>query len=220
METIFEYEKKSFDALNFKEKEKKQIEKLNSISTKLFDFTATGIKAKQFVGVCQIGKTTIEVLPKIFSKENKENFENQRKGLLYMLSITKKLKINETEISNFCEKKLDLFEIFIFLFSKNLLELLQKDFKKNYIKKEENLNFLKGKLNFVKNLKYNFINKAKFFCEYDEFTENILMNQIFKSCVKKLIKFTKNNDNFNYLRKCDFIMDDVEFKKFNNSKIL
>ena len=210
---LFEYEE-----IKVNKRELRDISKLNSISkTKLFDIISTEkIKAKQFVGSCTIGKRTISIIPKIFSKDN--NIETNNKGLLFMLSKTKKLNINETDISNL--KKYDnLFEIIIYFFSKNLLELLIKDFKKNYVEKEENLNFLKGKLNFIKNIKYNFVNKAKFYCKYDEFEENILMNQIFKSCVKKLIRFTKSNDNFNLLRKCDNILKEVEFIKFQNPKI-
>jgi 5-methylcytosine-specific restriction enzyme subunit McrC len=213
--SLFEYEKT--EKLN--SKEKKEIDKINKIANKnLFDFTRNGIKAKQYIGFCQIGKRTIEVLPKIFNK-GKEDEKLIHKGLLFMLSTTKKLKISETEISNLSEKENSLFEIFIYLFSKNLLELLNKDFKRNYINKEENLNFIKGKINFIKNIRYNLFNKAKNYCSYDEFEENNLMNQILKSCVKKLIKLTKSNNNFNLLRKCDLILNEVEFIKFQNSKV-
>jgi 5-methylcytosine-specific restriction endonuclease McrBC regulatory subunit McrC len=36
-----------------------------------------------------------------------------------------------------------LFEVFIYIFAKELIELLKKDFKKNYNNIEENSNFLK-----------------------------------------------------------------------------
>ena len=224
--SLFEYEKKSKRDENKNIKlENKDLEIIEKYYSKQFDILANNnIRAKQFCGVCQIRKNTIEVLPKIFSKN--KNFENLKKekklifkGLLFMLSNTKKLKITDTEISKLSKSENSIFEIFIHLFSKNLLELLIKDYKKNYTQKEENLNFLKGKLNFIKNIKYNFVNKAKFYCEFEEFEENILMNQILKSCVRKLLRFTKSNENFNLLRKCDFIMGDVDFIKFQNPKV-
>ena len=224
--SLFEYEKKSKRDENKNIKlENKDLEIIEKYYSKQFDILANNnIRAKQFCGVCQIRKTTIEVLPKIFSKnKNFENLEKEKElifeRLLFMLSTTKKLKITDTEISKLSKSKNSIFEIFIHLFSKNLLELLIKDYKKNYIQKEENLNFLKGKLNFIKNIKYNFVNKAKFYCEFEEFEENILMNQILKSCVRKLLRFTKSNENFNLLRKCDFIMGDVDFIKFQNPKV-
>ncbi len=217
--SLFEYEENN--CLDKHQKDK--IEKLNSISTPLFDFTAKGIKAKQFVGFCQIGKTTVQVLPKIFSSADKQKDKENpliMKGLLYMLHVTKKLKINETDISRFLDKKDDLFEVIIYLFAKNLFPLLKKGVFKNYFKEEDNLNFLKGKINFTQHIKYNIANQAKFFCNYDEFDNNILMNQVFKSCIHKLIKITKSPQTSLLLQKCDALLENVDFIRFRNPAIL
>jgi hypothetical protein len=50
--------------------------------------------------------------------------------------------------------------------------------------------------------------------------ENILLNIFFKAVVKKLLKFTKSRQNFSLLKKCDFILQDVDDFVFQNPKIL
>jgi len=76
-----------------------------------------------------------------------------------------------------------------------LLELLKRDFKKNYNLVEENSSFLKWKLLFSKHIKTNFFNKSKFFVEYEKMDENILLNIFLKSVSKKLLKITNSKQN-------------------------
>lgn len=174
------------------------------------------IKAKQYVGIFRVGDLTIEVLPKIFKVKDKDLTENEnsdiRKNLLYMLSYVKKLSIHETDIANL--NKIDsLFEVIVYLFAKNLLSLLKKDLNRSYVRVRNNENFLKGKLLLKEQIKYNYINKAKFYCEYDEFLDNNLLNQIFKSTITNLLKFTKNNETSKLLSSCNFILQDITLRK-------
>jgi len=212
---IKEYEKTSPWILN--SKDILEVEKINSIAKiNLFDIQANNvIKAKQYVWIVKINNKNIQVLPKIFWEEKEKILKN----LLYMLSYTKKLKIKESDIANL-GKVDDLFEVFIYLFAKNLLELLKKDFKKNYNKIEENSNFLKWKLLFTKHIKTNLFNKSKFFIEYEKMDENILLNIFLASTTEKLIKFTKSNKNIKLLKKIDLIFCDIERTYFKTAKIL
>ena len=69
-------------------------------------------------------------------------------------------------------------------------------------------------------MKNNLFNKAKFFIDYEKMDENILLNIFLKAVVKKLLKFTKSRKNFKLLKKCEFIMQDIEDFHFKNPKIL
>jgi len=170
------------------------------------------IKAGRYVGIIQVGKQTIEVLPKVLSNLDDNSSSFIRKNLLFMLSYINKLDIKETDIAKL-KKTTDLFEIIIHLFAKNLLELLKKDFVKNYNQYENNNNFLKGKLLIAKQIKLNFYNASKFYCRYDIFTENHLLNQIFKATVSKLLKFNVTNQTYKLLSNCAFILQDIQIKK-------
>jgi 5-methylcytosine-specific restriction enzyme subunit McrC len=225
--TALEYEVAKNDKgelLKLNPKEVKTLRKINRLyfpncdgEKGLFNLVSENrVKANQYVGVVQINNSIIQVLPKILTKNDKEDIDKEEKSfiiknLLYMLSYTKKINIKETEVSKLDEVD-NLFEIIIYLFAKNLLELLKKDLVKNYNVKEENLNFLKGKLQIKNHIKKNIFNKAKFFCEYDDFSEDILLNQIFKATVDKVIRFTNSNNNFKLLSYCDLILSGVRRK--------
>lgn len=190
-----------------------EIDKINNLAkTEIFEIKANNIiKAKQYVWIVKVNNKNIQVLPKIFW----ENNDSIIKNLLYMLSYTKKLKIKESDIAHLWQIQ-DLFEIFIYIFAKELLELLRKDFKKNYNLIEENSSFLKGKLLFSQHIKNNLFNKSKFFVEYEKMDENILLNIFLNSVCNKLIKITNSKSNFKLLSKCVFILKDIDTKIFKS----
>ena len=188
-----------------------EVEKINKLSwVKIFEIKANNrIKAKQYVWIVKINNKNIQILPKIFWDKNEDILKN----LLYMLSYTKKLKIKESDIASLWKIN-DLFEIFIYIFAKELIELLKKDFKKNYNLIEENSGFLKWKLLFSQHIKNNLFNKSKFFIEYEKMDENILLNIFLKSTCKELLKQTKSQTNYKLLKKCDFVLKDIDSKIF------
>ena len=212
--TFFEHERKTFGELEhcgLSEKDRTKLIKLND-KLKIFEIGYKSMKAKQFVGALKINNTTIQILPKIYKNERNEEQKQKEAltNLLYMLSYTKKLKIKE----NFANlsKSNDLFEIFIYLFAKNLLKEIENGIYKNYNKKEENLTYLKGKLHATKQIKHNYINKHKLYCKYAEFSENNLMNKIFKYTVELLKNLTNNSKNKKLLSDLSFILSDIDYK--------
>ncbi len=212
-----------------------EIEKFNNLSgAEIFEIKAKNrIRAKQFVWIIQVNNKNITVLPKIFDKENslstedfspldyRENCANQWKNnhiiknLLVMLSYTKKIQIKESDIAKLWKTE-NLFEVFIYIFAKELIQLLKKDFKKNYNKISENSSFLKWKLLFAQHIRNNLFNKSKFFIKYEKMDENIILNIFLKSCSEKLLKFTKSRENYKLLQKINFILEDIDSKIFRS----
>ena len=213
---VFEHQELKWSELSNKSQAKKTLEWFDKKQNfKPFKFTADGIKARQYVGVISLSGQLVQVLPKVFSKS--EDVKENITGLMYLLQLTHKLKFNEVELAKLCKHTDSMLEIFIKLFAGNLLELLQNDFRRNYVPQEDNLKFVKGKINFTKHLRHNYIDKSKFYCNYDEYEANILLNQIIKATVQKCIKTTKLN--FGMLQKCDQLLSDVDTKRFTNPNI-
>jgi len=169
------------------------------------------LKATSYVGILTVGKNTIQILPKI-SKYGGE--QDIIRNLLFMLSYTRKLKIKETEISELCRKKENrFFEIFIYLFAKNLNETMKQNFYKNYSFFSDNLSFIRGKILFNENLRKNLARKHKVHCRFSEFTENILLNQIFRYTVFLLLRITGDPENYSLLKQLEFILSDVSLER-------
>lgn len=157
----------------------------------IFKLMHAKIKATQFVGFVHILGHTIQVVPKIFSNDKPKNLQ----FLLSLLHHTKKIKIKEQDLGALGSVKDDFFEFLIYLFANSLRDLLRRDFKKKYVVHKENSTFLKGKLLIHQNVRENIFNTSKYYCRFDEFTENNLMNQIFKYVTSILIRESKSTAN-------------------------
>jgi 5-methylcytosine-specific restriction enzyme subunit McrC len=139
------------------------------------------ITAKNYVGVITLKDgTTIEILPKIHNADK----EKTRQIFLEMLKTLKDLPdFKRFNTSNLDTKRLNLFEIFIRMFIAEIETLTKQGLKSAYHPVEQNERFYKGKLLVGQNLKYNLVNRARFFVRYDEFNLNRPENRLIKSTV-------------------------------------
>ena len=106
-------------------------------------------------------------------------------------------------------RKMPLLEIFISMFLDELSHHLKRGIKSDYILKEENLRFLKGKLKIGEQIKKNFIHKERFFVEYDEFISDRVENRLIKTTLRYLYKKSRSNRNQQRIREFLFVFDDV-----------
>ena len=86
---------------------------------------------------------------------------------------------------------------------------LKKGIKKSYIRKSENLNKYKGKLNFAEHIKHNLTNQSRFFVNYSELSLDIAENKILKTACLYLVKQTQIDNNKKILRRFLVELDDV-----------
>ncbi|WP_103108836.1 5-methylcytosine restriction system specificity protein McrC [Brevibacillus reuszeri] len=82
----------------------------------------------------------------------------------------------------------DLLELFANSLVKKLNRFIKKGFYKEYISFQENTSSLKGKLMFDESIKQITFLKAKMYCDYDDFSPDILHNRIIKATIHRLIK--------------------------------
>lgn len=172
------------------------------------------IQAQNYVGVIQTKNgTTIEILPKIQEVSEKESKEI----LIKMLKTLKKSPFKNFNMANLKSSKMPLLEIFITMFLEELTKLIQKGIKSDYITKEENLKFLKGKLKINEQIKHNYIHKERFYVEYQEFMSNRIENRLIKTTLNYLYKKAKSNKNQQRIREFLFIFDEINIS--HNIKI-
>jgi 5-methylcytosine-specific restriction enzyme subunit McrC len=172
------------------------------------------LQAQNYVGLIQTKNgTTIEILPKIKNK----NDEKLKKLLLKMLKTLKNSPFKSFNTAQLKNSKMPLLEIFISMFLEEVDKLIKRGIKNDYIQKEKNLKFLKGKLKLKEQIKKNFIHKERFFVEYDEFISDRIENRIIKTTLKYLYKKSRLNKNQKRIREFLFIFDKV--KECKNIKI-
>ena len=103
-----------------------------------------------------------------------------------------------------------LLEIFITMFLDELSELIKKGIKSDYVTKEENLAYLKGKLQIKEQIAKNYIHKERFFVAYDEYVNDRVENRLIKTTLHYLYKQSKLNSNKKRIREYLFVFDEVE----------
>ena len=188
--------------------------------------TRQGIKTKSWVGVIKYKNLHLEILPKLISADannDGEISEAERsiilKNLIFMLSYTKNLDIKTNDNAKLSTEKNPFIEILIREFATSLFEALKRLTPKRYVREEENLNYLKGKIKFSENIRYNCTNQAKFYCEYDEFSQNNLLNQLFLFVSTCLYNISNNSYNKKTLKFIINYYSDISFVRFDKFKV-
>ena len=165
------------------------------------------LQAQNYVGVIQTKDgTTIEILPKIQNVDDNKSKEI----LIKMLKTLKKSPFKNFNTANLKASKMPLLEIFISMFLEELSKLIQKGIKSDYVQKEENLKFLKGKLKISEQIKQNSVHKERFFVQYEEFSSDRVENRLIKTTLEYLYKKSKSNKNQQRIREFLFVFDEIK----------
>lgn len=112
------------------------------------------------------------------------------KNVYYMLTYAfKELKRNNYEqIAG--EDFEDIHDLFAEILSLGIAYLLKQGLHRQYTNKEEELQTLRGKLTVQQTIKKRMTRDTHLVCEFDTFSENNVFNQILKSCVFLLLRYS------------------------------
>ncbi len=185
------------------------------------------IKVKNYVGVIETKQgVVIEILPKTFIGKNGEeaNKEDSKQLLLAMLKTLKNSPFINLNVAHLKEQKnFPILEVFIASFLDELIKLTSKELRGDYVNKEENASYLKGKLLIKEHTKLNSFNKTKFYCQFDHFNTNIAPNKLIKSTLRRLYSISSTNINkkkiikslqyFDAVNLCSNIDSDIAYCK-------
>ena len=174
------------------------------------------IQARNYVGILQTKSgLTIEILPKI---ADKTDTDKSKAVFIKMLRALKNFPFKSSNLASLKTQNLPLLEIFISMFLCELEALVKKGIKSDYVTLEDNLNFLKGKLNINEQIKRNSVHKERFYVGYSEFLSDIKINRIIKTTLKFLYKKSNFSKNQQKIRELLFIFDEVseceDYKNF------
>ena len=160
------------------------------------------ISVKNYVGLIQMKNGfQVQVLPKIDfgGKEDEGNAQTKR----VFLKMLRSMKDFPSKVFNDASLKADrmnLYEIFINMYLQEVLKLVKHGIKSDYVEKEDNLNFYKGKLLVSKHVRSNLAHKERFYVAFDEFLPNRAENRLVKATLEKLEKLTTSAENSKEIR--------------------
>jgi 5-methylcytosine-specific restriction enzyme subunit McrC len=177
-----------------------------------------------YVGIIQIGKKRIEILPKLYNpdrnvainaldpSEQEKLKRTARKNLFSLLSFSGLIPFYKSGISRY-GKEQDFFEFLIALFLTDLEMIMSSHFHHEYIHESDDIGHIKGKLDYQQQIVKLPSQLHTFSCIYDEFSIDNPLNRIIKATLKKIQELCKNEENkkraFNYYSLMHEIEDEI-----------
>jgi 5-methylcytosine-specific restriction enzyme subunit McrC len=164
-----------FSASHFKALERygyKTREKYYSVGNKR-------IKFSNYVGVIQVKNLTIEILPKADNTDlNEASKDKWHDALISMLHECKLIKLDSILNARLKLKSASILDLYFDVFLTETERIVRQGFIKSYRKVSENLNKVKGKIQFTEHTRRNYLHKEKFFVEHKVYDVNNKFNQI------------------------------------------
>lgn len=154
-----------------------------------FSLVHHGIKFGSYVGVLQVGNTTIEVLPKADKSGDEESW---RRVLIGMLRASGVFDIQAPSSSNLHLRANSILDLYFELYVKELEYLLHHSLVKKYRKTEANQTTLKGSLQFSKHIQENLVHKERFYVKYTTYDKDHAIHQILFKALKLLQRINTN----------------------------
>lgn len=160
-----------------------------------------------YVGVLQTPcGTQIEILPKIHDGDNEEEV---RHILIGMLRYLRSSYFRESRNAMLHDTKMPIAEVFFRYFLGEVNRLVKKGIRSDYVLREENLNFLKGKLMLPNHIRANAVMKYRFYVQYDKYSPDRAENRLIRSALNVIAKASRLATNQRSCRELQFMFDNV-----------
>ncbi len=163
-----------------------------------------GLRAGNFVGIITTKRrNVVEILPKIdLGGQADPHHEETRRILLNMLRWYRRLQTAARFPASAIRamRRFPMLEVFVRLFLDNLGLLVRGGLSRRYVRVEENLPYLRGRILFRDQLRENLIDQSRFFVQHDELSVNRPANRLIQSTLSKLKPVVRNEGNRQLLR--------------------
>lgn len=206
--TLFEHERLDFPWEN---RHMITLERLNrSLGVELLRATTHRgrriLKANQYVGVVQLGHTTIQILPKIDYGADKTG--SATRNLLFLLEQVGRFPVRQHDIAPLLKRGQNWYEILTRLFATELRKQVRRGLYSHYQTVDDDLPTLKGKWRIQEQLRQPG-RDHRFAVTYDEFTADNPLNRVFRYVTEQLWQQTRDYGNRRLLEELRQWLDDI-----------
>lgn len=184
---------------------------------KYFTIGNKRIYFKNYVGVVQVGNLTIEILPKADLTETPNTTNKWHNALMQMLHISGYLNIDSISNADLQSQGLTIIDLLYRVFLKEVESLAHHGLIRKYRSKDENRNFLKGRLLFHKHIAENRLHKEKFYTKAQVYDHDNIYNQILLIALKLLKSKGEKKTYYPELNNLITFFDSVSVKKITES---
>lgn len=147
--------------------------------TPFFSLCYNGVRFNEHVGVIQVNKTLIEVLPKTDKLPKTEVEENKWRDILIgMLKAVGTFDIKVSSSSNLRIRSNSILDLYFELFISQVEYIFRRGLVKQYRSQTSNCSALKGSLQFNQQINANLVHKERFFTKHTVYDVHHKFNQI------------------------------------------
>ena len=164
--------------------------KLPSPETVVLARIHRGLRAGQVVGILVTPRSSLEILPKIDG-----NVGAVRAALVHMLAVVWELPVADGELAALDTQRDDLLEILVGLFAGRLLAAVRRGLLHRYVAHEEDLKWLRGRLDVTRQVTHLAVRPDRLACRFDELSPDTPLNRILKAAVSRLDRLTRSPAN-------------------------
>lgn len=134
------------------------------------------------------------------------------KNIYYMLTYAFQILRQSNYDDVAAEDFENIHDMFAAILGKGVTQQLKHGLYREYVNNSDNLTTLRGKLDVPGTVKNKLQHKQKLFCDYDELSENNLMNQVIKTTMMLLLKQSNvKTENKSVLKKDLIFFDSVDY---------
>ena len=171
-------------------------------------FKHRAIKLGSYCGVLPVGSDTLEILPKIYRSQTQ--IPENRALLLHMLSVCRTLPLAESGPALLALQQHRLLEIFIDQFCTAAFRQVHQGLLRIYVEQHSNLQVLRGRIHWPRQLRDNLVHQERLYCQYDELIEDNPYNQAIKATLQVVQLLCRANFTLQRkLRELAFIFADI-----------
>jgi 5-methylcytosine-specific restriction enzyme subunit McrC len=212
--TIFERQTATYEELGLTANDPllEALDNLNrSSGSELIRIERGGLRAKQFVGVIQVGKHTIQILPKIdFDPQANTNVfvgsasyeraaTSAAQNFLYLLTFARGIKLHNQSLATLSTNRGAWLEMLTRLFATELTIQLQLGFHQEYVRREDMLPYIRGRWNIARQFSRQPNLVQGLDVVYDDYLPDTTLNRVFRLAVDSLRRITHENQNHQLL---------------------
>lgn len=193
------------------------LSKLRCIPKGAFREGHRSITWRQFCGVVQLGTTTLEILPKIHGHEMDAG--SCKRALVRMLRRCGLIKIHKGSSASASLQRHTLLDIFILEFCLLVRESLTAGKPRQYKLIEENGRVIRGKFLVSQQIRLNQVHRERVYCQYDELTTDVPLNQVIKHTLNTLLAYCQSNTTKQTIGNLLYHYDDVSTRTFTPDEV-
>jgi 5-methylcytosine-specific restriction enzyme subunit McrC len=165
------------------------------------------LRVQNFVGVVRLDDgAQIEVLPKLSKHLNRAS---ARKLLVKMLVELIDSPFFEGTAADLEAHDMPIFELVLRCYLEQVTTIVRKGIARTYVTQQDNLVFLRGKLQLTEHIRRNSYNATRAYCEFDEYEADRPINRLIKGALLIVSKLSRDATNQQRCRELLFWFDGV-----------